>query len=144
QIRVVNHFPDSLHSIVLNSESAYQRFKRAFVSLMREIPIQYVERSYAPAGQAFGPENEFRLRIYERANEPRRTDAIDFRAWSSHQCPAADISLIYLFLRLRARLSSLKFSQKHFNVLSLRAMEEVALPDFTELFSKAVELFLKA
>src|SRR5262245_65420827 len=53
---------------------------------------------------------------------------------------AKKISLIYPRLWSCPWRNLLELSQKHFHVLSFRAVEEVALPDLAELLSKSTQL----
>jgi hypothetical protein len=139
QIGIVNHFRDFAGSFVLNSKSPDQRFERAIIPIVREIALQHVESERASVRTTLVPENEFRFRIDEFADEPCRTDTIDLRPRPSEPDSAAKISPLELRLRFRPGLSFLEFPQNHLEIFRFGAAKKICLSDFAKLFSNAIK-----
>src|SRR5262249_49530896 len=139
QICIVNHFRDFADSFVLNSKSPDQRFKRAIVPIMREIALQHVESEHASVRSTFVPEDEFRVRIDEFADQPCRTDTIDLRPWPSEPDLVAKIPPLELELRFRPGLSFLEFPQKRLEIFRFGTVKKIGLFDLAKLFSNAIK-----
>ena len=90
-----------------------------------------------------GPKSEFCFRINEFANQPGRTDAIDFRSWSSEPHSAAKVSRLELGLGFRCGLSSVQVPQNRLEILGFGTVEKIGLSDFAKLFSDAIKFALQ-
>src|SRR5947207_11071150 len=79
QVRVVNHFGDALHRLVSNAKAFDHRFKRAILAVVSELHFKHVVGDGLWMGGRFRREDESRLGVDEFADQPGRSDAVNFR-----------------------------------------------------------------
>src|SRR5438046_6220544 len=80
EIGIVNHFSHLVDDLVLDPEPFEQCLERAVISLMREFTVEHVERHDSTIRRNRFRKDKLRFGIDKLADQPGRTNAIDFRA----------------------------------------------------------------
>src|SRR5262245_64166377 len=89
QIGLVDDLGDQLDAAVLQPETLHQRLERAVLAVVPVLGAQHVERDSFARGVRGVREREDGVRVAEALDEPRRGDAVDVRARTSHPRAAA-------------------------------------------------------
>ena len=107
---------------------------------MREIALQHVEREHACVQTTFVSKNEFRFRIDEFPNEPRRTDTIDLRPRPSEPdlCRENLAARAWVAFSIRAEFPQVSARSSR-DLSALGLSKKSVCSDLAKLFSNAIK-----
>ncbi len=85
KVNIVNYFSDlPERRIRVQTETFYQRFKRAVFALMREVRADHIKSNRAVNRFAFRDKAETRATVNESFNQPSGRHAVNMRIFSRH------------------------------------------------------------
>src|SRR6266480_5439854 len=138
QIRVVDHLANFRHDFVGDRKTPDERLESAVVAMVRELSIKHVERDRARDSVCTWREYKLRLPINELRDQPRRSNAVDLRAWARQPCFAL-VLLRIEHCELPHGTAAFGATEQHRDVVSTCTVEEIDFAKFTELSRKAFQ-----
>src|SRR5882724_8365504 len=138
QIGVVDHLPNLGRHLVGDRKTPDERLESAVVAMVGKLSIKHVKRDCAAESVCTWREYKLRLLVNELGDQPRRSNAVDLRAWARQPCFAL-VLLRVEHCELPRGPAAFGATEQHRDVMPTCTVEEIDFPNFTKLSGEAFQ-----
>jgi hypothetical protein len=141
EVGLMHHLGDLAHRLVRDGEALHERLERAVVAVVRELDLNHIVRQGLGMLCGVVSENKSRLWVNEFADEPRGTNAVDFRARAGEPCLALEAARCELRRGFRSPgAQRFRTMEKHLDIVRFRTFKKVDLSNLLEARPQLLQL----